>query len=206
MRAALRTATVLVATVLAAAAPAGCTSSQPTSLQPTSLQPSSSSSVPLSSAPSATGPPTPAQLRSSADALGPARIGVPAAGFAATLGRTLKPAAPTETEGCWYREVTGLGGVSLMVLDSVDGAVRRVDVDTPAIRTEAGVGIGSTRDQVTAAYPGVTAGPHDYVPGALYLVVHSGAHDLLFETDAKGVVVRYRFGEPDPVSFVEGCA
>jgi hypothetical protein len=155
---------------------------------------------------SPTGPPALAQLTATADALGPARVGVPVADFAAALGRPLAPVEPSGTDGCWYRAMPGLDGILVMVIDSADGPVRRVDVDSPVVRTAAGVGVGSTRAQVTAAYPSVAAEPHRYVPDASYLVVHGAPHDLLFETDAKGVVTRYRFGEPDPVSWVEGCA
>jgi hypothetical protein len=143
----------------------------------------------------------------SPDGLGPALVGQPAPEFAAALGRTLAPLEDSGAQGCYQRKVVGLDGVLLMTIEAADGPVRRVDILVRGIRTAAGVGIGSSEAAVRSAYPGrVVEAPHKYVAGAKYLTVSSGGHVLLFETDEKGVVTTFRFGDPDPTSWVEGCA
>lgn len=187
---------------------AACSSPSTTSPGTATLSPSVASSSSSSGAATTAGAATSPTggLTATADALGPARVGLPLTGFAAALGYRVAPADAGASDACWYRQLTGLSGVRLMVLDRVDGTVARVDVDTPDVRTAAGVGVGSTTAQVQAAYRAAVVEPHKYVPGGSYLVVHSGAHDLLFETDASGKVTTYRFGDPDPVSWVEGCS
>jgi hypothetical protein len=182
-------------------APAASSASSPASSS------ASGSASATGSASGSAGAPS-AGLTATTTALGPARVGQPLAAFAAALGRRPAAAAPGEGDtGCWVRALVGLPGVTLMTLDSADGAVRRVDVhDTSSIRTAAGVGVGSTEDQVKAAYPGARVEPHKYVDGAHYLTVADGAHGLVFETDAKKVVTTYRFGESDPISWVESCS
>jgi len=146
-------------------------------------------------------------LRTTVTTLGRARVGQPVATFARALGRRPGPVTPSGNDTCWVRTIVGLRGVTVMVLDKPASAVRRVDIRTTAIKTTRGVGVGSTRAQVLAAYRGkVTTAPHKYVTGGQYLTVRSGKFALLFETNGKGRVTTYRFGEAEPVSWVEGCS
>jgi hypothetical protein len=129
-----------------------------------------------------------------------------ASSFATALGRRLEPTEGSGNDSCWQRTMVGLRGVSLMVLGRADSAVVRVDITDPEIRTSSGVGVGSTEVQVERAFPGlVEVQPHKYEPNGHYLIVHSGPHDLLFETNAGKTVTTYRFGNKEPVGYVEGC-
>ena len=146
-------------------------------------------------------------LTTTVTTLGRARVGQPVATFARALGRRPGPITPSGNDTCWIRTIVGLRDVTVMVLNKPASAVRRVDIHTTTIKTTRGVGVGSTRAQVLAAYRGkVTTSPHKYVPGGQYLTVRSGKYALLFETDEKGRVTTYRFGEAEPVSWVEGCS
>ncbi|MDQ1287230.1 MAG: lectin [Actinomycetota bacterium] len=92
-----------------------------------------------------------------------------------------------------------------MVLETLNGPVRRVGIFSPKIKTDSGVGVGSTARQVLAAYPNATSAPNKYVDGATDLTVSSGTHDMLFEVSAKKVVTGFRIGESEQVAYVESC-
>ncbi len=107
----------------------------------------------------------------------------------------------------------GPAGVRFMT----DGdRVVRVDVTDPSpIRAqgvggaEAAVGIGSTVDEVRAAFPGLTEEPHKYTfdTGGTYLVVTDPARpglELRFETDGTRVTT-FRTGVTEFVQLVESC-
>jgi hypothetical protein len=193
---------------LVAACSGGSSGGSPASTPTSSPAASSAASPSASGSASGSAGSTAAGLTATTTALGPARVGQPLAAFAAALGKRPAAAAPGEgTNGCWVRALVGLPGVTVMTLDSADGAERRVDVhDTSSIRTAAGVGVGSTGAEVKAAYPGAKVEPHKYVEGAEYVTVADGANGLVFEMDAKKVVTTYRFGEADPISWVESCS
>jgi hypothetical protein len=97
------------------------------------------------------------------------------------------------------------------VQDPMGGIVGRVSAwDTmasPAV-TDRGVGLGSSVDEVRAAYDGLRIGesPHAYVDGS-YLDVHPPAGDRLlrFETNG-GTVTAIHAGLPEGVTLIEGCA
>jgi hypothetical protein len=97
-------------------------------------------------------------------------------------------------------------GVSFMIVNDV---VARVQVDSGAVVTDEGVGIGTSQAQVQTLYAGrVTSTPHKYTTGR-YLTVRSAApadsnFRLQFETDGRQVT-RYRAGRLPEVGWVEGC-
>ena len=138
--------------------------------------------------------------------IGPVRAGMRFADAAPLLG--VAPAAGTGNEACAYvRPANGPAGVSVMVRG---GEVARVQVDSGAVRTVEGAGIGDSEARIDSIYHGrVTVGPHKYTEGAHYLTVKpagdESAFRLLFETDGRRVT-RYRAGRLPEVEWVEGCA
>jgi len=137
---------------------------------------------------------------------GPVRVGMPLAEAAAALGATPDTAAAAGR--CDYlRPAGGPPGVKVMVNE---GSVARVEVDSGAVRTAEGAGIGDTEARVRALYAGrVTEMPHKYTSGR-YLVVApqasaAGDDRLVFETDGTAVT-RYRAGRLPEVEWVEGCS
>lgn len=90
-----------------------------------------------------------------------------------------------------------------------EGRFVRVEFLTPASTAPGGGKVGWTAAQVRAAYPvGLEELAHKYEDGALYLRLRDteGEGVLLFETDANGVVTRWRMGIAPQVDYVEGCA
>ena len=90
----------------------------------------------------------------------------------------------------------------------VEGTVRSVDVSSTGIETVAGIGVGSTEEEVRKAYPWTRVQLHKYTSGH-YLIIDIGGVDgtrrLIFETDGMRVT-RYRVGRIPEVDWVEGCA
>ena len=127
---------------------------------------------------------------------------------------------------CWFADFEGLeDDFSLLFLSPArtepvdnpnEGVLGRVstygDIDDSPARTETGIGIGSSKAEVMAAYSSdvVEVTPHFYVDGGEYIDV-SGTQDpvptlLRFETDASGTVTAIHGGLPDAVRLIEGCA
>ena len=90
----------------------------------------------------------------------------------------------------------------------VDEKISRIDIDDAElnIMTDRSVGIGSTKEQVLAAYPDAKALPHKYIaPDGEYLEIKlSNGNGMVFET-AHDVVTSFRIGSYPSVGFVEGC-
>ncbi len=195
-------------------------SSAAPSATPTQV-PTSASAAPVTSSPAA---PSPARSASSSApvagfaGLGSARIGTTTDAFAAALG--LKLVVETTSgmnDPCWQLALgSPTSGMTVLTEGGRKGKVARYDLQgygLPAAkqaalpRTAAGVGVGSTKAQVLAAYPGkVAATPHTYVEGGQYLRVLDGqGHAIVFETDEKGRVTLLRAGLVGPVDYIEGC-
>jgi hypothetical protein len=68
------------------------------------------------------------------------------------------------------------------------------------------VGIGSTEQQVLAAFPGATVEPHKYEPEGHYVTMTDpdAGVSLLFET-LRGTVTAFHTGDAGAVALVEGC-
>lgn len=125
-----------------------------------------------------------------AKAIGPLDISYDAGGPECGEGRAKEPWIP---------------GVSLMF---VKGRLARIDVYGPATKTEAGVGVASTEEQVKRAYgKRLTVEPRPYDDDDQDLVVNDAKHrrKLIFET-YKGRIDTFRSGVTGPVDYIEGCA
>jgi hypothetical protein len=100
-------------------------------------------------------------------------------------------------------------GVTMMI---ENGLVTRFTVEyTPdgpsAVKTAAGIGLGSTEDEVKQAYgERVVVKPNRYDPSWHYLVVDEPDHRqaIIFETNGRKVT-SMRAGEYPSVGYTEGC-
>jgi hypothetical protein len=100
-------------------------------------------------------------------------------------------------------------GVSMMI---ENGRVTRFTVEyTPKgpspVKTAAGIGLGSSEDEVKQAYGDrVVVKPNKYDPSWHYLIVDEPDHQLaiIFETNGRKVT-SMRAGEYPSVGYTEGC-
>ena len=98
-------------------------------------------------------------------------------------------------------------GDSILAMFTDRGLVR-VDVRDGRRRTGAGVGVGSTQEEVREAYgDAVDVTPHKYTDGS-YLTIReaSGGRALVFETDEAATVTTFRVGALPEVGWIEGCS
>lgn len=108
--------------------------------------------------------------------------------------------------GCYYLSPPSEErGVHFMVIDE---RIVRFDIDDEElnIKTEKGVGIGSTKDEVLRAYPMTNISPHQYLaPEGEYLEVKlTNSNGIVFET-LHDVVTNFRIGSYPAVKYIEGC-
>jgi hypothetical protein len=136
---------------------------------------------------------------------GPIRIGMTVAEAQRASGATLiedelPPGAKREASCFYVSNPKKLPGLRFMISD---GKLARIDAGSP-IAAPGGGREGMTEEQIKRLYPGIRIEDHHDVDGGLYLIQANGRFNLLFETDGK-VVLGFRVGLPDPVSWVEGC-
>lgn len=142
-----------------------------------------------------------------ATAYGPWRVGTPLADFNAALGEQLVPAYQMNPT-CDHIDPAGFPeGVVVMVENDT---VVRFDVESAAIRTKEGAGVGDLEADVVARYgASIVVSPHKYTgPEGHYLTVTPPGdtlHQVIFETDGR-VVTHMRAGRLPGVAYVEGCA
>jgi hypothetical protein len=105
----------------------------------------------------------------------------------------------TDDNGCGYSQPQGIENLLFMVTDN---QIARVDVVRDStIKTLSGAGIGNTRAEIEAMYPGqIEVSPHEYVQGGHYLTyvptdVSDRHYRIVFETDENDVVTRLRSGK-----------
>ena len=91
----------------------------------------------------------------------------------------------------------------------VDSTVERVDVDTPAITTRSGFGLGDTEEQIFAKWPDrIRAEPMADGSGNLLVYVPEDVSDrqfrVIFQTDGKQVI-RFWSGRLPWAGWLHGC-
>jgi hypothetical protein len=115
----------------------------------------------------------------------------------------LQPGATPDDRCEYFENEQKLPGLSFM---TGKGRILRIDVGDRRYRTERGARVGMTEAQIKKLYPAIRTEPHHYVDEGHYLVLDGPdhLHSLLFETDGK-IVIGFRAGEREPVSWIEGC-
>ena len=155
----------------------------------------------------APGAPTraPAALTVTPIGIGPVRAGM----TLAELREALDSVRFTDPESarCAYPRFVGLPeGVWVMV---EQGVVGRVDVQKGDVATAEGVRIGDDSAKVRSTYgERMTVVPHKYTDGRYLEIATPGdtVHLIVFETNARGTVLRYRAGKLPQVRYVESCS
>lgn len=145
------------------------------------------------------------------DGIGPVRVGMSLEQASAAAGQPVAEVpgsgVGTGPAACFFAAPgNGEPQVAFMV---VDGVIGRVDVDGgSSVLTISGIGVGATEADVLATYGDrILVEPHPYDVAGRYLryVPDDPSRSLIFETDG-AMVLRYRSGLAEPVSFIEGCA
>jgi hypothetical protein len=154
------------------------------------------------------------------DGYGPLRIGMTRAQITEALGSDANPQAigGADPEQCdQYRPAKAPEGMLVIV---EQGRLTRISlIRQSKVKTDKGLGIGATPDQVRAAYgSSLQASPHKYVEvPAQYLTVWekggSGvggpvaptSRGIVYEVDASGKVALIHAGGPS-ITYVEGCS
>jgi hypothetical protein len=108
---------------------------------------------------------------------------------------------------CSYFRAARAPGLEFVFLNRL---LARIEIDSGPVATAAGMRIGSTEEQVQAAYAGHVVATDDVYSGGRVLTVRApidadSALNLVFETDS-GKVVRYRVGVRPAVGWAEGCS
>ncbi|MEM7064012.1 MAG: hypothetical protein AAF572_12720 [Cyanobacteria bacterium P01_B01_bin.77] len=152
--------------------------------------------------------------------LGPVRLGmtIQEAANAAQVSFVVAPL--TQSPECKYylpevfnpekgMRTAPIDGIGLMV---VNDQVIRIDIwPDSSVKTVSGLGIGSTFEEIKAAYDAeVEVTPHPYTRGS-YLTLTpdasgSNLYSLVFETDESGRVAQFRAGQLPAVTWTEGCS
>ncbi len=140
----------------------------------------------------------------------PIGIGAVRAGMTiAELRGTLDSVRFTDPDSarCAYPKFVGLPeGVWVMV---EQGVVGRIDVQKGDVATADGIRIGDDSAKVRSTYGArMTVVPHKYTDGR-YLEIRTPGdtlHLIVFETNVRGTVLRYRAGKLPQVRYVESCS
>ena len=152
--------------------------------------------------------------------VGPVHAGMTVREAEQAAGVSFEISAFEAFEGhCYYARVDGLENLSFMAgsaaggpppTDPRDGVILRAEANGGPWRTEAGVDVGSTEDDVIAAYSDIETEPHVYQPGGHYLTINGTGADagygIRFETNPELVVENIFAGDAGAITAIEGCA
>lgn len=141
-----------------------------------------------------------------AEGWGAIKFGMTIARAERALGAPFFPSAPGvgETENCW---ITGSSGAPALTFMVSHGRIVRITADLAAVRSDKGVGIGSSMQDVIDAYgQSVVRQSRPYQDEDFWLRVFDARHqsELIFETTG-GVVDGFRAGQRPAVAYWESC-
>ena len=205
---------ILIPTLIAAAVLAGCGDRTPPT--PVAPEPAAPATTEAPTPPPAASAPAPAAdvgMLPAADTItfagfGPAAFGTDEEGVRMAWGKDME-GVPSEPGGCYVLVPAPRGEPPFRFGFMLEGGkFSRIDVRIDAITAPGGGKVGMSADEIARLYPGAEAMPHKYVEGARTLRAKDPAGStaaLVFETDAKGLVVAWRIGVPPQVDYVESC-
>ena len=152
-------------------------------------------------------PPAPPAGMARFDGYGDMRFGMDEAAFATAWGGGLN-AGPSSGSNCFYKTPQWVKHPPEFAFMFEHGRFVRYDVGTAKETAPGGGKVGMAEAGIRALYgASLETAPHKYVAGARYLRVAApqGESALVFETDARGRVTRWRVGVAPQVDYVEGC-
>lgn len=151
----------------------------------------------------------PPALILSAEGYGPVLVGMTISEAEAALGIGLLPGGALEPEACeTYAPAPEAGHDGIRIMTQQGQITRISDHGTVGVRTEQGVGVGSTDAEVRAAYPNATQEPAKYDPPPAHSLTAWTVPDqsgLRFHVSAEGVVTEVAGGD-ESILLVEGCS
>lgn len=167
--------------------------------------------APIPATPPPSGPaPAPADGAIGFAGFGPATFGADEEAVRKAWGKDIKADVPGEPGGCYYLypqpRPQGSYGTGFMMEND---KFARIDVDSADIVAPGGGRIGVTADVIRKLYAGrVEEQKHKYGDGNYLRIKDSsgGPGVLVFETDDKGSVTKWRIGVPPQIDYVEGCS
>jgi hypothetical protein len=140
--------------------------------------------------------------------IGSVEVGMTVSEAEKASGRSfLRERSGRNDSSCSYVNISGLSGVSLML---INGKIARVDVSNPRILTLRGAKIGDSEDRIKRLYPGqIKTTPHPYRKDHYLTFYPKDRQDrdyrLIFET-SRGKVDVFRGGRVPEVGYIEGCS
>lgn len=152
--------------------------------------------------------PIPDDATMTIEGVGDAHVGVTVGEVEVAVRRPLQVRYQNEEFDGACQQLT-FGQDNRLVFLATDGVIGRVEVaDGSNVRTDRGIGIGSTEAEVLRAYDGeITSERHPYDEDGRYLTYkpkQPGNRQMIFET-ADGRVITFRVGDDKTTPWIEGC-
>lgn len=148
--------------------------------------------------------------RARMDGFGALRFGMSEPQATRAWNAELKRDRTVATGDCVYLMPAPAVGTGTPGFMFEQGRFVRYDVGMSQDVAPGGGRTGMSRAQIESLYAGrVRAQPHKYVPGGHTLRIADDTvrgRAMLFETDARGVVTRWRVGLEPQVDYTEGCS